>query len=35
VQDIANRAVASAKREYISMPATSHAAANQPEKQNS
>jgi len=34
VQDIANRAVAAAKREYISVPSASQATSNQPEKQN-
>jgi len=35
VQDIANRAVAAAKREYISVPTSSHTAPSQSEKQNS
>jgi len=33
VQDIANRAVAAAKREYISIPTSSQAAPNQPDKE--
>jgi len=35
VQDIANRAVAGAKREYISVPTNSQGTGSQPEKQNS
>ncbi len=34
VQDIANRAVAGAKREYISVPSSTQANQNQPEKHN-